>query len=263
MRYNAVPLNTLALRTYTAPPDAIKLYESNFTAGPFPVEFAQSDVVQYAQFLYKLGEQKNENYLKDFDALAKLKLPVFWERGTDVTGYSDVTKVVSANFVFCLRWMQVEDNLEKVASVRSFYETLLNAKLKKSVVNVFTNAESVSNGELQQLAKAKVVEMMKTHPVLKPKAGYTLEYKFTVDSTVPKGSGLFYAEVEGVSISTIPQIRSDEVSGPGVGEVDYTNVVSVKQILKTVWPDNIETDVLRKYLDYLAQLDMEEQIVGV
>ena len=62
---------TAAARCYTAPPEAVKLYQSTFTAGPFPVDFVSSDTVVYAQFLYKLAEPSKsfDTYLKDFDTL--------------------------------------------------------------------------------------------------------------------------------------------------------------------------------------------------
>jgi F0F1-type ATP synthase delta subunit len=255
-------LPAVGVRFYTAPAEAIKVYQSNFTSGPFPVEFVSSDVVVYAQFLYKLAEStKNyDTFIKDFDTLQNLKLPVFWERSTDVTGFQDVTKAVSSNFVFLLRWMQVQGSLEKVDTVRQYYETLLNAQKKKLVVTVYANSQGVNDSKVQSDAKALVTETVKTNALLKDKTGANLDFKFVVDNTVP-GKG-FYAEFGGVTLTTIPQVRSDELEA-ATGEVDFTNVTAMKQIIKTVWDDNVETDILRKYLDQLALYDEEEQKLGV
>eukprot|EP00759_Apiculatamorpha_spiralis_P028188 PhF_6_TR30714/c0_g1_i1/m.45195 len=255
-------ITAAAIRCYTPPAECAKLFETNYSAGPFPVEFVPSDVVGYAQFIYKLAEsnKKFDAYMKDFDTLKAAKLPVFWERSTDVTSFADVTKIVSADFVFLLRWMQVEGNLEKLDTVRGFYETLLNAQKKKLVVLVYANQAGSTDSKVQSEAKALVQEAIKTNPLLKGKDAFALDFKFVVDASVP-GKG-FYAEFGGVTLSTIQQIRSDDVS-TSAGEIDYTNVIPIKQVLKTVWDENIETDVLRKYLDQYALIDEEEQKVGV
>eukprot|EP00760_Papus_ankaliazontas_P002563 PhM_4_TR11126/c0_g1_i1/m.102703 len=242
------------VRAYTAPAEAVKLYQSNFTAGPFPVQCAASDEAEYAQFLYKLSGDQGQ-YLKDFDALKKLNLPVFWERSNNVVDMPEVAKATSANFVFTLRWMQTQGSLENLETVRAFYETLVNANKKRLVATVYTSAKGVADTKLQGEAKALVQETLKSNAFLKDKASWTLDFKFVVDASVRDG---FYAEFGGVTVTTIAQVRGEEVQADE-GEKDYTNVQAMKSVMKTVFADNIETDVLRKYFDQLALLDEEEQ----
>ena len=249
-----------SLRHYSPPARAVQVYESKFTENIFPVELPRSEVAEYAQFLFAMGD----NFLHEFQNVAGLSLPVFWERDRDVTTNSDIAQAVSEEFLFCLRWMQIQGDLEKLSTVRNYYETLVNAQRKVLRVEVFVNPSNMKDSTAMSTIQERIGFQIAAHSTLKHKSQYKRIFQVHSDSTIPDGKEMFYAETDGLSLSSIPRVHKEELEAQqALSDVDYTRVIPYKKIIRTQWEDNIEVDVLRSYFDQLALLDEEEQLHGV
>lgn len=243
-----------AARMYTPSEDLKKLYASNFENATFPLNIVPSDSTLFAKFLYKAAEPKSafDATLKDFDAIAaaSAKLPVFWERTADVENMAEFKALSPATF-FTLIWMQNNGMLELLPGVRDSFETYVNAQKKKAVAKIYVNdAKDASIAEAKKVAQ----ELHKANADLN---GYTLEFKTVIDKDIVSG---FAVELVGLYVN---QAKGAESSAKvSADDIDYTNVPAPK-ITKTIWEDNVETEVLRKYIDQLAAFDAEEAKVGV
>lgn len=243
-----------AARMYTPSEDLKKLYGSNFENATFPLNIVPSDSTLFAKFLYKAAEPKSafDAVLKDFDAIAAVstKLPVFWERNADVENIAEFKALAPAT-VFTLIWMQNNGMLELIPAVRESFETYVNAQKKKAVAKIYVNdLKDASVAEAKKVAQ----ELHKGNSDLN---GYTLEFKIIVDKEIVSG---FAVDLVGQYVN---QAKGAEASAKISGDdVDFTNIPAPK-ISKTIWEDNVETEVLRKYIDQLAQYDAEEAKNGV
>lgn len=253
-RLGLVATRVAGARFYTPPEDLKKLYASDFEAAAFPLNIVPSDSTLFAKFLYKAAEPKNafDVILKDFDAIAaaNTKLPIFWERTASVEGMPEFKSLNPATF-FTLVWMQNNGMLELIPQVREAFETYVNAQRKKSVAKIF-----VSDAKDASVAEAKKVAT-ELHKSVKELAGFALDFVVVVDKSIISGfavelAGQFVNQAKGAEASS--KVASDDI--------DYTNI-PVPKVIKTVWDDNVETEVLRKYIDQLALYDAEEAKLGV
>lgn len=243
-----------AVRCYTPPEDLKKLYGSKFEDGAFPLNIVPGDSTMFAKFLYKSAEPKSafDVILKDFDAIAtaSTKLPVFWERTANIESMPEF-KSLSPATTFTLVWMENNGMLDLIPSVRDAFETYVNAQRKKAVVKIFVadakDTKAVSEAK-------KVAEEL--HKSTKDLNGFTLEFKTLVDNTFVSG---FAVELAGQFVNQAKGVETNAAKSSD--DVDYTNVPAPK-ISKTVWDDNVETEVLRKYVEQMALYDAEEAKTG-
>lgn len=243
-----------AVRCYTPPEDLKKLYNSKFENEAFPLNIVPGDSTMFAKFLYKSAEAKGtfDTILKDFDtiAAAATKLPVFWERTANVETIAEF-KSLSPATTFTLVWMENNGMLELLPSVRDAFETYVNAQRKKAVVKIFV-ADAKDTAAVNEAKKVA----QELHKETKDLNGFTLEYKTLVDKSFVSG---FAVELAGQFVNQAK--GAETVAAKSSDDVDYTNV-PVPKFNKTVWEDNVETEVLRKYIDQMAQYDAEEAKTG-
>jgi hypothetical protein len=243
-----------AVRYYTPPEDLKKLYASDFDNQAYPVNVVGSDATLFAKFLYKAVEEKKgfDSILKDFDTIASAKLPIFWERASNLDTMAEF-KTLSPPTTFVLNWMQQNAMLDQISVVRATFETYVNALRKKAVARIYVgdekNAAAIAEG------KKVAAELLKGTKELE---GFTLETVTVVDSTFVSGfsvelAGQFVNQGQGAQVANA--VKKDD-------DVDYTNAPAAK-VCKTVWEDSVETEVLRKYIEQLAQFDAEEAKIGV
>merc|ERR1711991_256071 len=170
---------------------------------------------------------------KDFATIeaATKKLPVFWERTVEVDKVAEF-KGLNPATVFTMQWMQANGMLGGLSAVRSTYETFVNAKKNRVVANIYLPGpekdHAASVKEAKEIAK-------QIHSANAKYSRHALEFNIVVD---------------------------EESAGAKKVDVDYTAMPAHTPI-KTQWDENIETEVLRKYLDQLAKFDLEEQTNGV
>lgn len=243
-------------RFYTPSDDLKKLYASDFDKTGFPCNIVPSDSVLFAKFLYKAADGKNahEAILKDFKIIAASvpSLPVFWERTAKVADIQQF-KALSPATTFTLEWMQANGMLDLLPEVAEVYDTYVNAKLKRVVGKIYVATGKAENKAILEQGKKAADKIAKEN---KEFAGFSVTYRVIVDRSIIEG---FAVEVQGVydNHATGRQSAADAVD-----EVDYTNV-PIPQPHRTSWEDNIETEVLRKYLDSLADYDAEELKNGI
>lgn len=254
-RAGVVVSRVAGARLFTPSEDLKKLYASDFDSQTFPINIVPSDSTLFAKFLYKAAEPKNgfDAILKDFETIAAAapKLPVFWERTANIENMPEF-KNLSAPTFFTLIWMQNNGMLEFLPAVRDAFETFVNAQRKKAVAKLFV----ADTKDAAAVADAKKVAT-ELHKSLKELTGFTLELVTVVDKSIVSGfavelAGQYVNQAKGAEASA--RIASDDV--------DYTNV-PVPKVVKTIWEDSVETEVLRKYIDQLAQYDAEEAKNGV
>ncbi|CAJ1013718.1 putative ATP synthase delta (OSCP) subunit [Leishmania utingensis] len=250
-----VPSVTVA-RFYTPSEELKKLYASDFERMHFPVNIIPSDSVTFAKFLYKAVEPKNsfDAILKDFQTIAASipKLPVFWERTVVVSEVKEF-KSLSAPTIFTLEWMQSNGMLDLLPDVVEVYETYVNAKMKRVTAKIHVAPGKEQDRALIEKAKKVAEQVVKDSKEL---AGYTLVLKVMVDRSIVEG---FAVDVQGTYVNNaVGRQKETQASG----EADYTTIPPPR-LTKTTWEDNIETEMLRKYLDSLALYDAEELKNGV
>jgi F0F1-type ATP synthase delta subunit len=247
----SVRLAVAARGAYTPPADLQKLYESDFSTGKFPIDIVPSDSTLFAQFLYKAAEPKGEfdAILKDCQTVttAGKKLPVFWERNTEVDTISEF-KGLNPATMFAMKWMQKNGLLTNFQEVAVTYETLVNAQKKKHVAKIYVADEKADVKEAKEVAK-KLLEGT-------PFASFSLDFTTVVDSSIASGyslecAGKFYSTAAGHQTKAVSQDNQD-----------FTNV-PVIAAAKTTWEDSVETEVLARYLENLALFDAEEAKNGV
>nr|CCC93917.1 conserved hypothetical protein [Trypanosoma congolense IL3000] len=252
-RISSSSIAVAVARFYTPPEGLKKLYASAFENAEYPLNIVPSDSVLFAKFLYKAAEEKDnfDTILSDFQkiAVASAKLPVFWERTAVIEKIPEFKQLSDPTF-FTLVWMQNNGMLDLIQEVAEVYETYVNARQKKAVAKVFVPLGGENNVEEAKRVAEEV------HKGLKELAGHTLVLKTVVDRTIVKG---FAVELAGHYVNRA-EGHKKQVSLSD--EVDYTNIPTPKP-QRTLWDDNIETEVLRKYLDSLSQYDMEEAKYGV
>ncbi|KAG8346759.1 putative ATP synthase delta (OSCP) subunit [Trypanosoma vivax] len=252
-RVSISALAAAAVRFYTPSEGLKKLYASDFEKAKFPLNVVPSDSVLFAKFLYKAAEEKGnfDIILKDFEKIASAssKLPIFWERTAVIENMAEFKQLSEPTF-FTLVWMQNNGMLDLIKDVAEVYETYVNAQQKKAVARIF-----VAPGCEGCPAEAKQVAE-ELHKGMKELSGYTLALKTVVDRTIVKG---FAVELAGQYVN---RAEGHKKRADIVEEGDYTNIPAPK-VRKTLWEDNIETEVLRKYLDSLSQYDLEEAKHGV
>lgn len=244
-----------AARLYTPPEDMQKLYATAFENEKFPVDIVPSDSTMFAKFLYKAVEPKSafDTVINDFKTIntASAKLPVFWQRTADVANMPEF-KSLSAPSFFTLVWMQKNGMLELIPEVQAAFETYVNAQRKKVVATIYVGDEKDS----ASIATAKKAAQ-ELHQSNKSLSSYSLDFKIVADKEIIKG---FAVDISG---SYINEAKGKETATATIsGDVDYTNIAAAK-IFKTEWEDNVETEVLRRYFDQLAQYDIEEAKMGV
>lgn len=255
----AVSLPALAAscgRFYTPSEDLKKLYASDFDKAQFPCNIVPSDSVLFAKFLYQAGEAKNAHdaISKDFQTIiaAIPSLPVFWERTARVDDIQQF-KNLSAPTTFTLQWMQANGMLDQLADVAEVYDTYLNAKMKRVVAKIYVAPGKTEDKATIEKAKKVADEVAKEH---KEFSGFKVAYKVLVDRTIVDG---FAVDLQGVFVN---QAEGRKSADRTTDEADYTTI-PIPHVPKTHWEDNIETEVLRKYLDSLAAYDAEEIKTGV
>lgn len=245
-----------AARFYTPPADLQKLYASDFDKQKFPVNIVPSDSVLFAQFLFKAAEPKGnfDVIVKDLAAIAAAvpKLPVFWERTCNVHEVKEF-KSLSAPVIFTLAWMQNNGMLELLPDVAQVYEAYANAQLKRVAAKVYVAPGEEGNAKNIEAARKVADEVIKGNPALK---GFTLTTKVIVDRSIVSG---FAVDVQGTFIN---HAEGRVIQTHVADESDYTTI-ALPKLAKTTWDDNIQTEVLRKYLDSLAEYDAEELARGV
>lgn len=244
----------VARRWYTPSEELTQLYTSNFETSSFPCDMVPSDAVLFAKFLYKAAE-KSEAYdtlLGDFRKIAAVipSLPVFWERTCKIDDISEFNNL-SEPVVFTLQWMQSNGMLDQLADVAEVYETYVNAKMKRVTVKIYVGEDR--SPEALDRAKDVADTLIQSNTHLQ---GFSPVYKIIVDRSIVKGfsldvQGMYHNEAEGKQVDT------------GVaGEADYL-FLPTPQLPKTTWHSNIETEVLRSYLNSLSTYDEEEVKHGV
>lgn len=252
-RLSASTLAVSAARFYAPSEELKKLYTSDFDKSQFPLNIVPSDSVLFAKFLYKAAEKKGtfDAILKDFQSISNIssKLPVFWERTAVIEDIAEFKKLSEATF-FTLVWMQKNGMLDLIPEVAEVYETYVNAKQKKAVAKIY-----VAPGKEGDVAEAKLLAQ-EMHKGAKELAGHTLAFKTVVDRSIVAG---FAVELAGQYVN---RAEGQKQQTTAADEADYTNI-PLRRPSKTVWEDNIETEVLRKYLDGLAEFDVEEAKYGV
>jgi len=248
-------------RTYTPPAAMKELYQSDFERQAFPTDIVPSDSTLFAKFLYKAAE-KTGNFdaiTGDFGAInaAAKKLPIFWERTAVIDDVKEFASL-SAPTLFVLNWMRANGMLENLAEVQAAFETYVNAKAKKVVAKIYVAPGEEKNATTVNAAKEAAQKLQKQSASI---ATFSMDYRVAADSTIKSG---FSVDVNGAFVSTAK--GQDAMEGAGgdaaAKEVDYTAVPAAKYP-KTKWEDSIETEVLRKYFDQLAQYDAEEAKYGV
>lgn len=257
---SCVPTNSFsscltAIRCYT-PSDQLKeLYLSDFDKSEFPCELVLSDAVLFAKFLYKAAESSNamfDTVLGDFRtiALSAPKLPVFWERTCKVDEIPEFSGL-SEPVIFTLEWMQNNGMLDQLGDVAAAFETYVNAKMNRVAVKIYVGADCPE----ATLERAKEVanELIRSKDTLQ---GFEPVYKVLLDSSIVDGflldiQGIFHNEATGKQVDTAVS-----------GGVDYLTV-PLPRLPRTTWKDNAETELLRGFLQKLADYDMEELKTGV
>ncbi|KAG5465268.1 hypothetical protein LSCM4_00723 [Leishmania orientalis] len=245
-----------AARLYTPSEELKKLYASDFERAQFPANIVPSDAVTFAKFLYKAAEPKSnfDAILKDFQTIAAAvpKLPVFWERTVVVSEVKEF-KSLSAPTTFTLEWMQSNGMLDLLPDVVEVYETYVNAKMKRLTAKIYVAPGKEQDRTLVDKAKKVAEQVVKEKKEL---VGYTLVPKVIVDRSIVEG---FAVDVQGTYVNeAVGRQKETQASG----EADYTTIPPPR-LPKTTWEDNIETEVLRKYLDSLSLYDAEELKSGV
>ncbi|KAH9578222.1 ATPase [Trypanosoma melophagium] len=252
-RISAGALTVAAARFYTPSEGMRKLYNSDFDNSQFPLNIVPSDSVLFAKFLYKAAEQTGnfDAVLKDFQTIASTsgKLPIFWERTAVVEDIAEFKKLSEPTF-FTLVWMQNNGMLDLIPNVAEVYEAYVNAKQKRAVAKIY-----VAPGKEGDTTEAKRVAQ-ELHKEAKELNGYTLTFKTVVDNSIVAG---FAVELAGQYVN---RAEGQKKTTSSTDEGDYTNIPAPKHV-KTVWEDNIETEVLRRYLDSLSEFDEEEAKYGV
>jgi F0F1-type ATP synthase delta subunit len=247
-----------AQRFLTPAEDLKKLYESDFEKSTYPAPYLPNDASVFAQFLYKAGEQKNslDAIQKDFGTIeaASKKLPVFWERTVDVEKTPEF-KGLNPATLFTLRWMQANGVLGELPSVKDTFETFINAKANRVVAKIYLAGPEKDHAAAVKEAKETAKKMQQASPKY---AKSTLEFQTVVDPDFESG----YAVELGDKYTMAAKGRGEETGSVKKADTDYTNLPAHTPS-KTVWDENIETEVLRKYLDQMAKFDLEEQQHGV
>ena len=245
-----------AVRHLTPSEELKKLYESDFDKQKFPADVVPSQTSIFAQFLYKAAEPKNgqDAILKDLEAIAKASktLPVFWERTIDVEKQAEFKGFQPAT-IFTLKWMQANGMLGELSTVRATFETFCNAKNGRIVAKVYLPGPEKDHA-------AAVKEAKEIAAKIQASAGNKnkLEFNFVEESDFASGYAVevcdqYYSTAKG---------KYEKSEKASAADVDYTNLPAHTPI-KTKWEDNIETEVLRKYIDQLSKYDLEEQTNGV
>lgn len=251
---SCVARSAAAARCYTPPEDMKKLYNSDYDSQAFPINIIGADSNIFAKFLYKAaeGNKSFDVVLKDFQTIATAKLPVFWERAASIDQIAEF-KGLSPATIFTLHWMQQNSMLDQLSSVRSCFESYVNAQRKKAVAKVFIKdaADTASVNEGKKIA----AEMHKDNKEI---SAFALEFEVLVDSTITSG---FCVELAGSYVNQAKGIPAAGSINSAV-DIDFTNIPNAKSI-KTTWDDSIETEILRKYIEQLAQFDAEEAKNGV
>lgn len=248
-------LAVAAARFYTPSEGLKKLYASDFDKAEFPASIVPSDSVLFAKFLYKAAEPQNsfDAILKDFQTIATAvpSLPVFWERTCRVDDIKEF-KGLSEPTTFTLEWMQSNGMLDLLPEVAEAFETYANAKLKRAMVKIYVGPGKT--GDTATIDKAKKIadELVKSNASF---AGFQVSYKVLVDRSIVEG---FAVDLQG---NYVNEAKGRQVQ-TATAEVDYT-AVPVQRLPRTTWEVTIETEVLRKYLDGLAEYDAEEVKNGV
>eukprot|EP00796_Vickermania_ingenoplastis_P006623 gene6623-4743_t len=249
-----LPVAAAFVRCYTPSEELKTLYASEFDKAAFPCDMVPSDSVLFAKFLYKAAEPENafDAILGDFKKIAAAvpRLPVFWERTCKVDEV-DEFKGLTEPVRFTLEWMQSNGMLDQLVDVAEVYETYVNAKMNRVTVKIYVGQEQ--SEEVLQRAKDAADALLRSNASL---AGFSPVYKICVDRSIVEGfsldvQGMFHSEAKGVQVET-----------GAAGEADYT-AIPVPHLPKTTWADNVETEVLRSYLNSLAQYDAEEVKTGV
>lgn len=255
----AVNLPALAAscgRFYTPSEEMKKLYASDFDKASFPCNIVPSDSVLFAKFLYQAGEAKNAHdaIAKDFQSIVSAipSLPVFWERTASIDDIQQFRNL-SEPTTFTLQWMKANGMLDLLADVAEVYETYFNAKMKRVVAKIYVGPGKTEEKSTIEKAQKVADEIAKEH---KEFSGFKVVYKVIVDRTIVDG---FAVDLQGVYVN---EATGRKTAARAADEADYTTIPP-PHVPKTRWEDNIETEVLRKYLDSLATYDAEEIKNGV
>eukprot|EP00744_Colponema_vietnamica_P004115 GILI01006196.1.p1 GENE.GILI01006196.1~~GILI01006196.1.p1 ORF type:complete len:261 (-),score=112.68 GILI01006196.1:251-1033(-) len=258
-RFSAKALRVCAAaRMYSPPAELKQIFESDLEKQKYPTDIVPSDSTLFAKFLFKAAEPKN-NYdaiLKDFETIqASLpKLPILWERSIEPDQIPEF-KALSPPTLFTLMWMKDNGMLDLLPAVRAAYETYVNAQRKKVIAKIYVSSEK----DTEAINEAKKAAQ-ETHKAESRFASTNLEYKVIVDKEILSG---FSVDVSGSFVSNAKGAADAAASASAAtAEIDYTNL-PVAKFNKTIWADNVETEVLRKYFDQLAQYDAEEAKLGV
>jgi len=235
----------------------VKVYESNFETEVYPEEVVAGEHVTFAKLLFKFGqvEKAEDKYVTDLTtnfAAAKAKAGAFWndkDIGTDAAfaGLSDGVR-------FTLAWMQKSQQLEKLESVTDIFK-LYVASSRKSIEASVTlyGPDKAKNSAAAKDAATKLMEVYFTS-----KKGWKLNIV-----EVNSGGSIngFRVNVGGMTFEDVDAIKAASAAG---AEADLTEctTVPVAKFRATVWPDNIESEVLSQWCSDLSAYDAEEARYG-
>lgn len=247
-----------AARMYSPPAELKQIFESDLENQKYPTDIVPSDSTLFAKFLYKAAEPKGnfDAILKDFESIQSSipKLPILWERTIEPDQVPEF-KNLSAPTLFTLMWMKDNGMLELLPAVRDAFETYVNAQRKKVVAKIYVGSEK----DTASINEAKKVAQ-ETHKSESRFASTALDYKVIVDKEIISG---FSVDVAGAFVNNAKGAADASASTSAASaDIDYTNL-PVAKFNKTIWDDNVETEILRKYFDQLAQYDAEEAKLGV
>lgn len=247
-----------AARMYSPPAELKQIFESDLENAKYPTDIVPSDSTLFAKFLFKAAEPKSsfDAILKDFDAIqaAIPKLPILWERTVEPDQVAEF-KALSAPTMFTLMWMKDNGMLELLPAVREAFEAYVNAQRKKVVAKIYVGSEK----DTAAINEAKKIAQ-ETHKGETRFASTSLDFKVIVDKEILSG---FSVDVAGAFVNNAVGAADAAASASAASaDVDYTNLPAPK-VTKTIWADNVETEVLRKYFDQLALYDAEEAKMGV
>ena len=119
---------------------------------------------------------------------------------------------------------------------------------------------------------------MLAEPSLQSFKSYTIDFSFSTDKSLVSvdikgkksakdllGDIPFYIEVAGRRINYEPEsmrVAAQEKKRLEA-QVDYSKIKTSKGVIKTIWDEGVEPNVLSSYFEQLAKVDEEEQVYGV
>lgn len=236
----------------------VKVYESNFEADKYPEEIVAGEHVVFSKLLFKFAqaEKAEDKYVTDLTtglAAAKAKAGAFWadkDIGTD-----DAFKGLSDGVRFTLAWMQKSQLLDKIDSVTDIYKLYVASSRKTLMASV--TLYGPDKGKNSTAAKDAATKLMDAY--FSEKKGW----KLNIDETNLGGSiNGFRVNVGGMTFEDTAAIKAAAAAATSSADLTECTTVPVAKFQPTVWPENIEADVLSKWTQELSLYDAEEARYG-